>query len=76
MDLDGKPSQEHPVNAGFPQGSILLPAFSLLYVNSFPGYVICNIAIYADYTTVYFKCHQAFDLWQQLELTSELESDL
>ena len=37
---------------------------------------ICNIAIYADNTTLYCKCYQAFDLWQQLELASELESDL
>ena len=35
-----------------------------------------NIAIYADDTTLYSKCHQASDLWQQLELDSELESDL
>ena len=27
-------------------------------------------------TTLYSKCDQAFDLWQQLELASELESDL
>ena len=27
-------------------------------------------------TTFYFKCDQASDLWQQLELVSELESDL
>ena len=33
-------------------------------------------AIYADDTTLYFKCDQASDLWQQLELGSELESDL
>ena len=26
--------------------------------------------------TLYFKCDQASDLWQQLELASELESDL
>ena len=29
-------------------------------------YVICNMAIYVD-TTVYSKCDQASDLWQQLE---------
>ena len=40
----------------------------LLYIN--------NIAIYADDTTLYSKCNQAFDLWQQLELASELEFDL
>ena len=27
-------------------------------------------------TTLYSKCNQASDLWQQLELASELESDL
>ena len=38
--------------------------------------LLCNIAIYADDTTLYFKCYQASDIWQQLELASELESDL
>ena len=33
------------------------------------------ITTYAD-TTLYSKCDQASDLWQQLELASELESDL
>ena len=32
--------------------------------------------MYADDTTLYSKCGQASDLWQQLELASELESDL
>ena len=50
------------------------PTLFLLYINDLPDDVICNIAIYADDTTLYSKCDQASDLWQQLELASELES--
>ena len=74
--LDGKSSEEYPVNAGVPQGSILGPTLFLLYINDLPDDVIFNIAIYADDTTLYCKCDHASDLWQQLELASELESDL
>ena len=76
MVLDRKSSQEYPVNAGIPQGSILGPTLFLLYINDLPDDVICNIAIYADDTTLYSKYDQASGLWQQLELTSKLESDL
>ena len=76
MVLDGKSSQEYPFNAGVAHGSILGFTLFLLYINHLPDDVICNIAIYADDTTLYSKCDQASDLWQQLELTSELEPDL
>ena len=61
--LDGKSSQEYPVNAGVPQRSILDPTLFILHINDLPDDVICNIAIYADGTTLYSKCNQASDLW-------------
>ena len=69
--LDGKSSQEYPVNAGVPQGSILGSTLGSYYALMMP----CDIAIYADATTLYSKCDQASNLWQQLELASKLESE-
>ena len=73
--LDGKSSEEYPVNAGVPQGFISSPTLFLLYINDLPD-VICDIVIHADDTTLYAKCDQTSDLWEQLELASELQSDL
>ena len=77
MVLDWKSSQEYPVNgnAGVPQVSILGLTVFLLYINDFLDYLICNIVIYADDTTLYCKFDHKSELWQQLELTSELKSD-
>ena len=75
MFLDGKSSQEYPVIDGVPHTSILCLALFLVYINDLPD-DIHDIAIYADDTTLHAKWDQASVLWQQLELASELVSDL
>ena len=72
--LDGKSSQEYPVNAGVPQGFILGPTLFLLYINELPDDVICNIAVSADDTILFSKCDEASNLWQQLEMASGISS--
>ena len=62
--LDGKSSQEYPFNADVLQGSIRGPTLFPPYINDLPDDAICNIAIYADDTTLHSKCGQASDLWQ------------
>ena len=62
MVLDGNSSQEYLVYAEVPQGSILVPTLFLLYINDLLDDVICDIAIYADDTTLYSKFDQASDL--------------
>ena len=76
MVLDRKSSQEYPVNAEPPKVSIPGPRLFLIFIKDFPFDIIFNIAIYSDETTIYSHSYQASDLWQQLELASELESDL
>ena len=51
-------------------------AIFLLYINYLLDDVICNTVIYVDETTLYYEWDQTFDLQQQLELASKLESDL
>ena len=53
----------------FLKAPILILQFSYY---DLPDDVICDFAIYADDTTLYSKCDQASDLWQEHELASEL----
>ena len=66
--LNGASLQEYPVNADALQGSMLDRALFLLYIYDFSNDVFCNFVVCVDDITS--------DLWQQLELASELVSDL
>ena len=60
--LDRKCSKKYRVNAGVLQGPILASTLLLLYINNLPNDAICNIAIYADDTTLLSRCDQTYDL--------------
>ena len=53
-----------------------LALFCLFAVLDSFGWFLVIIAIYVDDTTSYSRCDQPSDLWQQLELASEIESNL
>ena len=50
-----------------------LQVLSLLYINDITDICFFNFAISADNTNFYSKSDQTFDLWQELELASELD---
>ena len=60
----------------FLKGPFLVLHVSYYTLMTFLMMLSVIFAIYADDTTLYSKCDQASDLWQQLELASEHESDL
>ena len=73
--LDGKSSQNIQLMLDFLKASFLVLRFSYYTLMTFLM-MLSDIAIYADDATFCSKCDQASDLRQQLELASELESDL
>ena len=50
--LNGKTSDWGKISAGVPQGSILGPLFSLVYINDLTDKLICDVKVFADDTSL------------------------
>ena len=70
MVLDGKTSQEYPVNAGLPLGSIVGPTLFLICINYLPHVIWMRMILLSTLNVI------RHDLWQFLDLASELKYDL
>ena len=79
MVLDVKSQKNIQLMQEFLKDLFLVLLYIVFYytlVNNLPADVISNITVYADDTTLCSKCDQASNLWQELELVSEFESDI
>ena len=72
--LDGNSPQEYPANVGVPQGAILY--FFYYALMTFLMMLSVILLLMAMILLSTLKYDHASDLWQQLELASELESRL
>ena len=75
MVLDENSLQEYPVNTLFPQSSILVPSFSYYALMSLMLFIKL-LSMFMILLSTLSVIRRLIDLWQQLELTFNLEFDL
>ena len=56
MVVNGQTSNWSHIKAGVPQGSILGPSLSLVYINDLPEDLTTNAKLFADDNLTFFSC--------------------
>jgi retron-type reverse transcriptase len=64
--INGETSNTKSINAGVPQGSILLPMHFHIYVNDIVNNISCNIKLFADDTSLYLVVDNEYEAAGQL----------
>ena len=70
--LNGKSSEWATISAGVPQGSVLGPLFFLVYINDLVDNVNCDIKMFADDTSLFFRVDDP--LRSALKLNEDLDT--
>jgi hypothetical protein len=68
-------SDQKPIKAGVPQGSILGPKLFSIYINDIPKFTKTNLALYADDTAVYAHSFNAEVANKQVQIQVNLLED-
>ena len=76
VSLDGQISSTYPVTAGVPQGSILGPILFLVYINDLSDNMICDLAMFADDSSLYSYTDCKSTINTSQNLTDSLGLDL
>ena len=76
MTLDGQHSDTYPITSGVPQGSILGPILFLVFINDLHDQIICDLATYADDTSLYSCINEKSGYPERSNMANSLERDL
>ena len=76
VSLDGEISSTYPITAGVSQGSILGPILFLAYINDLSDNMICDLAMFADDSSLYSYTDCKSTINTSQNLTDCLDLDL